>query len=115
MTSNSDNTTCKQTFNIDNIKLHVDLINKLINKLELQGKKNAFDFELEIMTTYPEFYDSNPFLVKKLCKRDDISMLYKMLDNLNEIESGNETLDNVELNLGEDLAQSYLYPSLKKK
>jgi hypothetical protein len=35
MTSNSD----KQTFNIDNIKLHVDLINKLINKLELSEKQ----------------------------------------------------------------------------
>ena len=53
-------------------------------------------------------------IVKKLCKRDDISMLYKMFENLNEVESGNKTLDNVELNLGEDLAQSYLYPCLKK-
>ena len=116
MSSNSDNTTSnsENSFNIDNIKLHVDLINKLINKLELGGKTEAFDFELEIMTTYPEFYDRHPFLVKKLCKRDDISMLYKMFENLNEIESGNKTLDNVELNLGEDLAQSYLYPCLKK-
>ena len=49
--------------------------------MELAGKSDSFDFELEIMTQFPDFYQAHPFLVKKLCKRDDISMLYKMLDN----------------------------------
>lgn len=101
--------------NINVIKMEVEKINLLISNLELQGKTEPFDFELEIMTQYPEFYDKYPFLVKKLCKRDDISMLYKMFDNIDKIEKGEKSMSSVELNLGEELANTYLYPSLKNK
>ena len=82
--------------------------------LELSGKSDLFEIELEVMTKYPEFYEGHPFLVKKLCKRDDISMLFKMLDNLDKVDNGTKSLATVELTLGEELADKYLYPVVGK-
>ena len=50
--------------------------------MEKEGVNDAFEYEMKIMETHPGFYQSNPFLVKKLCKKEDISMLYKMLESL---------------------------------
>jgi hypothetical protein len=61
-----------------------------------------------------KFYQEYPFLVKKICKKENLSMLYKMLGLLDNIEKGNDTLNNVEKNLGEELANNYLYPNIKK-
>jgi len=55
-----------------------------------------------------------PFLVKKICKQDDLSTLYVMFDNLEKVEKGEKTLAGVELNLGTQLANQYLYPNIKK-
>lgn len=101
-------------FSLLMIREYVNKINEDIQKMELEGRSDIFDFELEIMTKYPEFYDSHPFLVKKLCKRDDLTILYKMLDNLTKVEEGNKSLASVELSLGEELANKYLYPVVGK-
>ena len=105
----------KTTYNILMIKEFINTINGLIKTRELSGNYTAFDHELVIMESYPEFYQSHPALVKKLCKRDDISYLYKMLDNLEQIEQGNKSLASVELKLGNELAEQYLSPIMKNK
>jgi hypothetical protein len=102
------------TFNTYSIKEHIVMINEYIKKMELEGKKDVFEFELELLEVFPEFYDKYPFLVKKLCKRGDLSILYKMIDNLEQIETGDKSMASVEMNLGQDLANKFLYPSLKK-
>ena len=61
------------------------------------------------METYPNFYQEYPFLVKKVCKKEDISMLFKMLGLLDNISKGHDNLTNVENNLGQELANEYLY------
>ena len=43
-----------------------------------------------------------------------MKFLDKMLYNLQEIENGNKTLNNVEHKLGEELANLYLYPNIKE-
>lgn len=103
-----------ELFSLLMVREHVKLINDYINKLELSGKSEPFEIELEVMSKYPEFYEGHPFLVKKLCKRDDLSMLFKMLDNLDKVDEGAKSLATVELNLGEELANKYLYPVVGK-
>ena len=103
-----------QLFSLMMVREHVKIINDYINMLELSGKSDLFEIELEVMTKYPEFYEGHPFLVKKLCKRDDISMLFKMLDNLDKVDNGTKSLATVELTLGEELADKYLYPVVGK-
>jgi hypothetical protein len=104
----------KTDFEVLSIKQTVLEINNRIIAMEKAGKTDSFDFEMEIMTEYPEFYQAHPFLVKKLCKRDDITMLYKMLEQLEAVQSGSKSLASVELNLGTQLADKYVYPNLKK-
>ena len=105
----------KTSFDILMIKENIKSIQQAINKMELEGKSDPFDFEMAILESHPEFYQSHPFLVKKLCKRDDISFLYQMLGNLEKVESGEKSLAGVELNLGNQLANQYLYPALAKE
>ena len=103
----------RKTFNINFIKENINKMKELINGMKLSGNNNILEHELEIMNKYPEFYESYPFLVKKICKCDDMDMLNKMFENLEKIESGESTLENVELNLGNKLANQYLYPNNK--
>ncbi len=101
-------------FRANSIKKIVEEIQQVIETMEKDGVNDAFEYEMKIMETHPGFYQSNPFLVKKLCKKEDISMLYKMLDSLNKVESGEKSLTSVEMNLGNELANKYIYPKLKK-
>lgn len=110
----NDEPEIKTTYDINFIKNMVQIIQKHICALELNGVSKPFDYEMSIMEQYPEFYQSNPFLVKKLCKKDDLSMLFKMFENLDQVEHGTKSLASVELNLGQQLAKQYLYPHLKK-
>ncbi len=109
-----ENQETKKTYTLQEIRENVELIKKEVNRMELEGKSDPFDFELQLMESMPEFYGAHPFLVKKLCKREDISILYKMLENLEQVEQGNKSMASVELNLGDQLAKQYLYPSLNK-
>jgi DNA integrity scanning protein DisA with diadenylate cyclase activity len=105
----------KTVFDILMIKENIISLKSSINKLVNEGTTDPFDIEMKMIELYPEFYQEHPFLVKKLCKQDDISMVYKMLDNLEQVEQGMTTLSNVEIDLGQQLADQYLSPVLNKK
>jgi hypothetical protein len=104
----------KTTYNVIYVKEYVLLIKNIIYKMKLEGITDPFDREMNILEKFPDFYQAHPFLVKKLCKDDDISMLSKMLEQLDIVESGNKNLSNVEYDLGEELAKQYLYHVVNK-
>ena len=64
-----------------------------------------------------DFYESFPHLIKRLCREDnqDNTFLYKMLDSLEQVNAGEKSMANVELSLGNELANKFLYPALEKK
>jgi len=111
---NSNEPVVKTTFNINSIKENIIKINLLIKNMIDNGNSNTFEHELEVLNTYPEFYESYPYLVKKVCKGDDLSMLDTMFTNLEKVESGEKSLAAVELNLGNKLAAQYLDPVIQK-
>lgn len=100
----------RSTFNISYIKENINKLKETIEIMKSQGKNDILDHELEIMHTFPEFYNSYPFLVKKLCKGGDLNMLNTMFQNLEKVESGERSLAGVELKLGKELASQYLDP-----
>ena len=104
----------RTTFNISYVKETIIKLKELIENMKLQGNHNILEHELEIMNSFPEFYNSYPFLVKKVCKGDDLSMLDTMFQNLEKVESGEKSLAGVELKLGKELASQYLDPMVKK-
>jgi hypothetical protein len=101
----------RKEFNVDLIKSNVNEIQKIISQ---NPNTDPFDLELKFMESHPEFYYQYPFLVKKLCKKEDISMLFTMLTNLDQIEKGEKSLASVELKLGNQLADQYIYPKINK-
>ena len=104
----------RATFNINFVKENINKINDLINNMKEKVNHKILDHELEVMDKYPEFYQSYPFLVKKVCKGDDLSMLETMFNNLEKVESGDNSLASVELKLGQNLASKYLDPVIKE-
>jgi hypothetical protein len=104
----------RTSFNINYIKETIIKINVLIEGMKSKGNNDILEHELEILHVYPEFYDSYPFLVKKICKGDNLSMLDTMFKNLEKVESGDRSLASVELKLGNKLASQYLDPNIKK-
>lgn len=90
------------------------LINK-IEELKSNGITDSFELELYFINNMTDLYDEYPFLIKKLCKeKQDLSFLYKMIDSLDKINNGEETKENIEAKLGNELAEQYLYPLIKK-
>jgi hypothetical protein len=104
----------KTVFDISMIKQKIIEIDNEIKKLIAEGSENDFNLELKIIDKFQDFYATHPFLVKKICKQDDLSTLYVMFDNLEKVEKGEKTLAGVELNLGTQLANQFLYPNIKK-
>ena len=90
------------------------LINK-IEELKSNGITDSFELELYFINNMSDLYDEYPFLIKKLCKeKQDLSFLYKMIESLDKINNGEETKENIEAKLGNELAEKYLYPLIKK-
>ena len=105
----------KTDFNVFMIREHVKMIQNEIQRMKELGKTDPFDYEMSLLEIFPEFYQQHPFLVKKICSGSDMSMLTKMLDNLEQVQEGNKSLASVELNLGNELANQFLYPVINKK
>ena len=98
----------RKNFNLSIIKETVKEINKELTKMKDLGENNIFNLEMNICEMFPEFYDDYPFLVKKICKGDDIETLYKMLNCLNHVETGKKSLEEVEHKLGNELLNKYM-------
>jgi len=99
--------------NTDNIINTVNELVNMVNELSINPKITDHQIEIMILEKYPEFYDMYPYLVKKICKKQDISMFYKMISGINKINTEQDTLHNVEKTLGDELANTFLYPNLK--
>ena len=103
----------RKTFDLESIKATILQIKNKITKLEKDGVTDSFEKELKILELYPDFYDNYKFLVKRVCKNQDLSMVYEMMDKLEKIESGETTIEHVEQTLGQSLAEKYLYSKIK--
>jgi len=101
----------------NNIRSEINTLQNKIAELKKNGKTDPFDLEIDIIHTMPEFYDSYPSLVKRLCRNEqqDNSFLYKMLETLEKVNNGETTMTQAEVSLGDELATKYLYPIVNKE
>ena len=76
----------------------------------VKANKTHVEIEMYFLENEKEFYENYPYLIKKLIKGGSLDFLDKMLENLEKIENGEQTMASTELKLGEELAQQYLYP-----
>jgi len=104
----------KEDFKVTNIRETVKILENRIVELKKTGLTDPFDFEMDIMSYMPEFYNEYPFLVKRITSGQDTNYLYKMLDTLDKVQAGNTSFASAELKLGDELANEFLYPAINK-
>lgn len=94
----------------------VNIIMEKVRELRKQGINDSFELELYFIDNMIEYYESYPHLIKRLCREEnqDNSFLFKMIDNLEQVNNGQKSMVGVELTLGNELANKYLYPVLDK-
>lgn len=95
---------------LDNLKKNIERVQTLINSMK---DKNAFEKEMEVMTKEPEFYEKHPFLIKRMCRGEDMEMINVMLKSIEKVDKGESSFKQTETELGEELAQKFLYPKIK--
>lgn len=98
------------------ISKYITELQEFINKDENKNLKDT-NFELykyRVESTFTEFNDKYPTIVKKILQGDNLDYLDKMLTAMDQIKKNNVTKDEVEKNLGEELAQEFLYPVVNK-
>jgi hypothetical protein len=74
--------------------------------------EDKLQYEFSLRDVFPEFAADHPFLFRKIVMGDDLTFLYKMLDNIQKINDGELTQKEVEMNLGGELANVYVYPAM---
>jgi len=100
--------------NINEIKNNIQILEQHVKELKTQGITDSFDLEIKLIELMPEFYDLYPSIVKRFCRPDsdkqDNTYLFKMLGLIGQVKTGEKSLASVEMNLGEELAQKFVYP-----
>ena len=100
-------------FNLNILKNKIKETQLKIDELK---EKNLDEVEIELyfLENEEDFYGEYPYLIKKLIKGGNLDFLDKMISNLQKVEDGEQSLASTELKLGEELAEKYLYPHVKK-
>jgi hypothetical protein len=101
------------TWSVNQIKNTIDEIIATIN-LNENKHKTAFQLEVLLMEKYSDFAQDFPFLVKKIAKRDKMEYLDIMLKGIESIENKEKSIETVEQEIGDPLAERFYYPSLDK-
>ena len=97
------------SFNTTEIKTKIDQTKNLIKELRDESKTNV-EIEAHFFNNDEDFYRKYPFLIKMLIKNENPEMLNKMIDNMQLIEEGKQTMASTELKLGAELAEKYNLP-----
>jgi hypothetical protein len=103
----SDNT----KYDIINMRQQIKNAQIKINE-QLQQGKSKIEIEMYFLNNESQLYDKYPYLIKKLIKSDPLDFLEVMLNNLQKVEEGDQTIASTELKLGKELADKYIYPSI---
>jgi len=74
--------------------------------------RDKVQYEFSLRDVFPEFASEHPFLFRKIVMGDDLSFLYKMLNSISQINNGSISQQQAEMNLGQELADMYVYPAL---
>ena len=100
----------------NNIRDQVKIIQQMVNtelckNLLIEDKRQYLEHMKELFLDFSGKYMS---LFKKIIYKEDLSMLEIFLDQIESLENGTTNEKDVTSNIGETLAEKYLYPVLGK-
>lgn len=98
---------------VKQIKADINVIKEFAaskNKIT-DGRKK----ELLFKDFRPDIYDKYATIVKTICRGDDLTVLNKMIASLEKVDKGKSTLKKESKKLGNELADQYVHPKVKKE
>lgn len=115
MTDTNINTNINQE--IQSIRDTVEFLKQIINTetLMLMKSNNKNDYQTYLIQLFPTFYESYPTLFNNIIQNKDLTFLEEMLEGILKIHENQDLKESIEKDLGEKLAEKYLYPNIKKK
>lgn len=102
---------------IQSIRDTIDFLQEIINteKIKEMKENNFKDYQNYLTQLLPTFYDNYPTLFNNIIEGKNLDFLEPMLDGIIQINKNKDLKDSIEKDLGEKLAEKYLYPNIKKK
>lgn len=98
---------------VKQIKADINVIKEFAaSKSEITDSRKK---ELLFKDFRPDIYDKYATIVKTICRGDDLTVLNKMIESLEKVDKGKSTLKKESKKLGNELADQYLHPKLKKE
>lgn len=103
-------------YEIQSIRDTVNLLKQMINTYEFKEMKenNNKEYQNYLIQIFPTFYETYPTLFNNIIENKDLTFLEPMLEGIIQINENKDLKDNIEKDLGEKLAEKYLYPNIKK-
>ena len=95
------------------IKECVSLILKQKEKLLTSKKMNELEFHLKMEELFPSFIKNYGAIYKMVVKSTDLTLLYTMIDNMNDVCKGDKKFEDVRSKFGSILADKYVPPELQ--
>jgi hypothetical protein len=101
---------------IQSIRDTVDFLQQIVNteKLKEMKEDNKNEYQNYLIQLFPTFYETYPTLFDNIIENKDLTFLEPMLEGIMKINGNKDLKDGIEKDLGEKLAEKYLYPNIKK-
>lgn len=101
---------------IQSIRDTVEFLQQIVNteKLKEMKENNKKEYQNYLIQLFPTFYETYPTLFDNIIENKDLAFLEPMLEGIMKINENKDLKDGIEKDLGEKLAEKYLYPNIKK-
>jgi hypothetical protein len=101
---------------IQSIRDTVEFLQQIVNteKLKEMKENNKKEYQNYLIQLFPTFYENYPTIFNNIIENKDLSFLETMLEGIMKINENKDLKDDIEKDLGEKLAEKYLYPNIKK-
>lgn len=106
--------------NLPNVEEILDTIIKIYevmdtDEIKTVRKENKAQYEIKMEELFPAFSFRYYAVFRKVISGEDITPLMRMFDEINNVKSGKKTIEQAEQQLGQNLAEQYIYPKLNRK
>lgn len=106
--------------NLPNVEDMLDTIIKIYEIMDTEDMKtlkkdNVVQYETKMEELFPAFSFRYYAVFRKVISGEDITPLMHMFSEINNIKAGNKTIEQAEEQLGQNLAEKYVYPKLNRK
>lgn len=99
-----------------------ELLDRIIEIMEYMSEKSITNmrkgdvdgYNAHMESKFEQFADRYYGLFRKIIAGEDLSPLLDMLSSIEKIKAGQLTMENAEAQLGDQLAEKYVYPKMSK-